>query len=90
MVKIVPCAINAALMVIEVVKYFNLLPAKSKKTPFAPAKESFASTVDYDAMYRRAIQEVYRDNRKKLDDWFDDLERITTEEIEKALSKAGD
>ena len=90
LVKIIPCAINAALMVIEVVKYFNLLPTKSKKTLFAPAKEVHASIADYDAMYRRAIQEVYRDNRKKLDDWFDALERITTEEIEKALAKSED
>lgn len=85
LVKILPCAINAALMIIEVIKYFNLLPVKSKKTFFAPAKETSASTVDYDAMYRRAIQEVYQDNRKKLDDWFDTLEKITTEEIDKAL-----
>ena len=88
LVKIIPCAINAALMVIEVVKYFNLLPAKSKKTIFAPAKEAPASMIDYNAMYRRAIQEVYRDNRKKLDDWFDTLEKIATEEIAKALGKA--
>lgn len=88
LVKIIPCAINAALMVIEVVKYFNLLPVKSKKTLFTPARES--SAADYDAMYRRAIQEVYRDNCKKLNDWFDVLERITTEEIEKALAKAED
>lgn len=88
--KIIPCAINAALMVVEVVKYFNLLPTKSKKTLFAPAKEAHASTADYDAMYRSAIQEVYRDNRKKLNDWFDVLERITAEEIEKALAKAED
>ena len=88
LVKIIPCAINAALMVIEVVKYFNLLPVKSKKTLFAPAKEAPASTADYDAMYRRAIQEVYQDNRKKLDDWFDTLEKIANEEIDKALAKA--
>ena len=88
LVKIIPCVINAALMVIEVVKYFNLLPAKSKKTLFAPAKETTAAAADYDAMYRRAIQEVYRDNCKKLNDWFDALEKITTEEIEKALAKA--
>ena len=88
LVKIVPCAINAALMVIEVVKYFNLLPAKRTKTLFAPAKESPASTADYDAMYRRAIQEVCRDNAKKLNDWFDALEKIATEEIDKALAKA--
>lgn len=87
LVKIIPCAINAALMVIEVVKYFNF-PVKRKKTLFAPAKESPASTADYDAMYRRAIQEVHRDNRKKLDDWFDVLEKIATEEIDKALAKA--
>ena len=90
LVKIIPCAINAAFMVIEVVKYFNLLPVKSKKTFFAPAKETPASTADYDAMYRRAIQEVYSENRKKLNDWFDALEKITTEEIEKALAKAED
>lgn len=88
LVKIIPCVINAALMVIEVVKYFNLLPAKSKKALFAPDKETTAAAADYDAMYRRAIQEVYRDNCKKLDDWFDVLEKITTEEIEKALAKA--
>ena len=88
LVKIIPCAINAALMVIEVVKYFNLLPAKSKKTIFAPAKEAPASMIDYNAMYRRAIQEVYHDNCKKLDDWFDTLEKIATEEIEKALGQA--
>lgn len=88
LVKIIPCAINAALMVIEVVKYFNLRPEKSKKAIFAPVKETPAPTVDYNAMYRRAIQEVYRDNCKKLDDWFDALERITTEEIEKVLAKA--
>jgi hypothetical protein len=82
------CAINALAMVIEVVGYFNLLPAKSKKTRFAPAKEASASMADYDVMYRRAIQEVYRDNRKKLDDWFDTLEKIATEEIAKALGKA--
>ena len=74
-------------MVIEVVKYFNLIPAKNKKTLFAPAKEASGTTADYDAMYRRAIQEVYRDNRKKLDGWFDALEKIATEEIEKALTK---
>lgn len=91
LVKIIPCAINAALMVIEVVKYFNdLLPSKRKKTPFAPAKKAPASTINYDAMCRRAIQEVYRDNCKKLDDWFDTLEEITTEEIGKALAKAED
>ena len=39
LVKIIPCAINAALMVIEVVKYFNLIPTKRKKTIFAPPKE---------------------------------------------------
>lgn len=88
LVKITPCAINAALMVIEVVKYFNLLPTKRKKTLFAPAKEAPASTVDYNAMYRRAIQEVYHDNRENLDDWFGTLEKIATEEIEKALGKA--
>lgn len=87
LVKIIPCAINAAFMVIEVVKYFNP-PAKSKKTLLAPAKEASASTVDYDAMYRRAIKEVYHDNCKKLDDWFDTLEKIATGEIEKALGKA--
>ena len=87
LVKIIPCTINAALMVIEVVKYFNLIPAKNKKTLFAPAKEASGTTADYDAMYRRAIQEVYRDNRKKLDGWFDALEKIATEEIEKALTK---
>ena len=75
-------------MGIEVVKYFNLLPAKSKKTIFAPAKEAPASMIDYNAMYRRAIQEVYHDNCKKLDDWFDTLEKIATEEIEKALGQA--
>jgi len=85
LVKILPCAINAALMIIEVIKYFNLLPVKSKKTFFAPAKET-SSAADYDAMYCRAIQEVYRDNRKKLDDWFDTLEKIVTEEIDKALA----
>lgn len=88
LVKIVPSAINASLMVIEVVKYFNLLQPKSKKPPFAPAKEIHTSDVDYNAMYHHAIQEVYRDNCKKLDDWFDALERITTEEIEKALAEA--
>lgn len=87
LVKIVPCAINAALMVIEVVKYFNLVPTKRKRTLFTPPKETSTTTVDYDAMYRRAIQEVYRDNCKKLDAWFDALEKITTEEIEKALRK---
>lgn len=88
LVKIIPCAVNAALMVIEVVKYFNLLPNKRKKTLFAPPKEAPTSTVNYEAMYRRAIQEVYHDNRKKLDDWFDSLERIAVEEIKKALEKA--
>ncbi len=87
LVKIIPCAINAALMVIEVVEYFNLLPVNRKKTLFAPAKETPVSTADYDSMYRRAIQEVYRDNRKKLDDWFDALEKIATEEIDKVLAK---
>jgi len=88
LVKIIPCAINAALMVIEVVKYFNLLPAKRKKAHSAPAKETSASKADCTAMYSRAIQEVYLDNRKKLDDWFDALVKITTEEIEKALGDA--
>lgn len=86
LVKIVPCAINAALMVIEVVKYFNLIPTKRKSTLFAPPKEEAVATVNYDAMNRRAIQEVYRDNCKKLNDWFDELEKITAEEIEKALA----
>lgn len=88
LVKIIPCAVNTAFMVIEVVKYFDLLPTKSNKTIFTPAKETPA--VDYSAMYRRAIEEVYRDNCKRLDDWFDTLEKITTEEIEKALAKAED
>lgn len=87
LVKIIPCGINATLMVIEVVKYFDLLPAKRKSPLFAPTREAPVTTADYDAMYRCAIQEVYRDNCKRLDDWFDALERITTEEIEKALAK---
>ena len=86
LVKIIPCAINAALMIIEIVKYFNLLPVKSKKTFFASVKETPTSPANYDAMYHRAIQEVYRDNRKKLDNWFDSLEIIVTEEIDKALA----
>ncbi len=88
LVKIIPCAINAALMVIEVVKYFDLLPVKSKKKQFARKKEVPTSTADYDDMYRRATLEIYRDNCKKLDDWFDALEKITTEEIDKALARA--
>lgn len=90
LVKIIPCAVNAALMVIEVVKYFNLVPTKRKRTIIAPQKETSTTTVNYDAMYRRAIQEVYRDNCKKLNAWFDALEKIATEEIEKALGKAGE
>ena len=88
LVKIIPCAINAALMVIEVVKYFNLFPAKRKKTLVAPAKEASAPASDYDAMCRKAIQEVYLDNCRKLNDWFDALVKIATEEIEKALENA--
>lgn len=88
LVKIIPCAINAALMVIEVVKYFDLLSVKAKKKPIARKKEAPTSTADYDDMYRRAILEIYRDNCKKLDDWFDVLEKITTEEIDKALARA--
>lgn len=86
LVKIIPCVINAAFMVIEVVKYFNLAPTKRKSTLFAPLRENSTATVDYDTMYRRAIQEVYHDNRKKLNDWFDTLEKITVEEIKKELA----
>lgn len=81
------CAVNSVLMGVEIIKYFDLGPAKNKKTIFAPPKDSPASAVDYEAMYGRAIQEVYQDNCKKLDDWFDILEKIVTEEIEKALEK---
>lgn len=88
LVKIIPCAVNAALMVIEVVKYFNLLPAKRKKVLSAPAKEAPVSTADYSAMYRKAIHEVYLDNCKKLNAWFDTLVTVATEEIEKALGNA--
>lgn len=88
LVKIIPCAVNAALMVIEVVKYFNLLPAKNKKALSAPAKEAPASAVDYSDLYRKAIHEVYLDNCKKLNSWFDTLVTIATEEIEKALETA--
>lgn len=88
LVKIVPCAINGAFMVIEVVKYFNWIPTKNKKNIFLSSKKAATSTVDYEVMYERAIQEVYCDNRKKLDDWFDILEKITIEEIDKALGNA--
>ena len=64
------------------------LPVKSKKKQFARKKEVPTSTADYDDMYRRATLEIYRDNCKKLDDWFDALEKITTEEIDKALARA--
>lgn len=72
--------ILTALVFIELVMYFDFF-----KTFFAPHNEIAHSAENYNEMYRDAIQKVYRDNRKKLDDWFDDLERITAEEIGKAL-----
>ena len=86
LVKIMPCALNTALMVIEVVKYFDLCPPKKRKKVFASAKQA-TDSVDYEAMCKQAIQEVYADNCKKLNEWFDELEKITVEEIEKALDK---
>lgn len=80
------CAVNAACMVIEVVKYFDLFTKKGKKE--APSKAASAHTADYEEMYSRAVREVYLDNRKKLDAWFDQLEKITTQEIDKALGQA--
>jgi len=87
LVKIL-CVVNVACMVIEVVKYFDLFSKKSKRTMPAPFKTEPAYTVNYEDMYNQAIQDVYRDNRKSLDDWFDQLEKITTEEIDKALRQA--
>lgn len=87
LVKIFPCAANAALMVIEVVGYFNLLQGHRKKTTCGPLKETSVSVVNDEEMYKQAIEEVYQDNRERLDAWFDILEEIATEEIEKALRK---
>lgn len=79
--------VDAACMVIEVLKYFDWFPKKNKKTLVSPPKADSADNVDYEDMYKEAIQEVYRDNCKRLDAWFDQLEKITIEEIDKALRK---
>ncbi len=90
LVKILGDMVNIVFMGFEVVKYFDLLPKKRRnKTIFAAPKEGFASAANYEAMYKEAIKEVHRDNRKKLNDWFDRLEEITKEEIGKALKEMG-
>lgn len=85
LVKVVLYAVNAACMVIEVVKYFDLFSKKTKKTTFTPSKAESLHTVNYEEMYKQTIQQVYGDNCKRLDDWFERLEKITREEIDKAL-----
>ena len=45
------------------------------------------TAVDDDKIRERAIEEVYKDNVKALNEWFDKLVRITEEEIEKALKE---
>lgn len=86
LVKIL-CVVNAACMVIEVVKYFHLFPTKSKTSRSGSDGEASASDADFRDMYRQAIREVYHDNRRRLNDWFDRLAQITAEEIEKAGGK---
>lgn len=88
LVKIL-CVVNAVFMIIEVIKYFDLLPSKPMK-PLIRKPRQEPVPADYEDMYREAIREVYRDNCRRLDDWFDVLERITTEETNKALGKAED
>lgn len=83
------CVINAVCMVIEVIRYFDLLARVSPRPRLLKSKAEMPD-VNYEDVYREAIQEVCRDNTKKLDDWFDVLEKITTEEINKALGKVRD
>lgn len=79
--------VNAAFMIIEVVKYFDLI--ESIKSKFFP---SFAKKAepDYQALYIQAIQEARNDNLKRLNNWFDKLKEVTAEEIDNALNKAGE
>lgn len=81
--------VDTVLMTIEVVAYFSLRSKKRKKSLFIPAKESanYDVPVNYKDIYIKAIQEVYVKNSKKLDEWFDTLEKITIEEIDKALEE---
>lgn len=74
--------INATFIIAEVVRYFDLLPKKRKSAP------SISSDKLAD-MYLQAVREVHKDNRKRLNEWFDKLSAITSEEIDRALGKAG-
>lgn len=57
------------------------------KLSFIGIPTTFEIREKYKNNVNRVIQETYHTNYKKLDDWFDNLEKITVEEIEKELSK---
>lgn len=79
--------VDATLMTVEVVAYMGIRSKRQKKGLPTPAEGASAPAVNYEDMYEKAIREVYRDNRKRLDAWFDTLEKITEEEIGKELKK---
>ena len=61
---------------------FDILPKLFGKT--AEPSESELSELMTDT-----IREVWSDNRKRLNDWFDKLSAVTTEEIDRALKQDG-
>lgn len=75
-------SINAAFIIVEVVRYFDFLPKKRMSKP-SISSDKLAE------MYLQAVREVHKDNRKRLNEWFDKLSAITSEEIDRALGKAG-
>ena len=81
LVKIIIGA-NTACVMLEIIRYFDILPKLFGKT--AEPSESELSELMTDA-----IREVWSDNRKRLNDWFDKLSAVTTEEIDRALKQDG-
>lgn len=87
LVKIL-CGVNAGAMVIEVIKYFDFLKPKRKSYVKSSSINRAADSIDYKPMYEEAIKAALRENNRILDDWFNRLETIAKEEIDKALGKA--
>ncbi len=78
-------AVNIACMVGEIMGYFDIFPLKHKKdTVIAGPNDTKAN---YEAMCKKAINEIYINNKQRLNAWFDALVKITEEEISKAAKE---
>ena len=87
LVKVIFGTVAGVAVAVQIVKYFDLhkkLFNKKDKTDsmtssFSPKKPPKNSKTDMDDIFRKAVEEVKKDNLKELSNWFDELENITNE-----------